>query len=219
MEELAARMNEISEQVKSTASGALDVRGQTHRTGEEVSLCNQKMQDLVKAMDKIQTSSDEIEKILKTIDDIAFQTNILALNAAVEAARAGSAGKGFAVVAEEVRNLAGKSAEAAQNTSVLIENSTEAVHTGTEIAQNTANILFEVVNSIQSMVDSIDHIATVSNEQSDAVGQVTEGINRISTIVQSNSATAEESAAASEQLSAEAVGLKELVDQFTLALD
>lgn len=219
VEELAARMNEISEQVKSTASGALDVRGQTHRTGEEVSLCNQKMQDLVKAMDKIQTSSDEIEKILKTIDDIAFQTNILALNAAVEAARAGSAGKGFAVVAEEVRNLAGKSAEAAQNTSVLIENSTEAVHTGTEIAQNTANILFEVVNSIQSMVDSIDHIATVSNEQSDAVGQVTEGINRISTIVQSNSATAEESAAASEQLSAEAVGLKELVDQFTLASD
>ncbi len=217
VEELAARMNEISEQVKSTASGALDVRGQTHRTGEEVSLCNQKMQDLVKAMDKIQNSSDEIEKILKTIDDIAFQTNILALNAAVEAARAGSAGKGFAVVAEEVRNLAGKSAEAAQNTSVLIENSTEAVHT--EIAQNTANILFEVVNSIQSMVDSIDHIATVSNEQSDAVGQVTEGINRISTIVQSNSATAEESAAASEQLSAEAVGLKELVDQFTLALD
>lgn len=217
VQELAARVSEISEQAKSTASGALDVRGKTHQAGEEVSLCNQKMQNLVEAMDKIQTSSDEIEKILKTIDDIAFQTNILALNAAVEAARAGSAGKGFAVVAEEVRNLAGKSAQAAQNTSVLIANSTEAVHTGTEVAQSTADILLGVVNSIQSVVDSIDNIAAVSNEQSDAVGQVSEGINQISVVVQSNSATAQESAAASEQLSAEAASLKALVDQFKLA--
>lgn len=217
VQELAARVNEISEQAKSTASGALDVRSQTHQTGEEVSLCNQKMQALVEAMDKIQTSSNEIEKILKTIDDIAFQTNILALNAAVEAARAGSAGKGFAVVAEEVRSLASKSAEAAQNTSSLIEHSTEAVHTGTEIARNTADILLGVVNSIQAVVDSIDNIATVSNEQSDAVWQVSEGINQISIVVQSNSATAEEGASASEQLSAEASSLKQLVGQFTLA--
>ena len=217
VEELASRINEISEQAKHTASGALNVRGQTHQTGEEVSLCNQKMQNLMEAMDKIQTSSNEIEKILKTIDDIAFQTNILALNAAVEAARAGSAGKGFAVVAEEVRNLAGKSAEAAQNTSSLIEHSTDAVHTGSEIARNTAEILSEVVNSIQSVVDSIDNIAAVSNEQSDAVWQVSEGINQISIVVQSNSATAEEGASASEQLSAEAAGLKHLVNQFTLS--
>ncbi len=217
VEELASRINEISEQAKHTASGALDVRGQTHQTGEEVSLCNQKMQNLMEAMDKIQTSSNEIEKILKTIDDIAFQTNILALNAAVEAARAGSAGKGFAVVAEEVRNLAGKSAEAAQNTSSLIEHSTDAVHTGSEIAKNTAEILSGVVNSIQSVVDSIDNIAAVSNEQSDAVWQVSEGINQISIVVQSNSATAEEGASASEQLSAEAAGLKHLVNQFTLS--
>ena len=217
VEELASRINEISEQAKHTASGALDVRGQTHQTGEEVSLCNQKMQNLMEAMDKIQTSSNEIEKILKTIDDIAFQTNILALNAAVEAARAGSAGKGFAVVAEEVRNLAGKSAEAAQNTSSLIEHSTDAVHTGSEIARNTAEILSEVVNSIQSVVDSIDNIAAVSNEQSDAVWQVSEGLNQISIVVQSNSATAEEGASASEQLSAEAAGLKHLVNQFTLS--
>lgn len=216
VQELAARINEISEQAKNTASGALDVRGQTHQTGEEVSLCNQKMQSLMEAMDKIQNSSNEIEKILKTIDDIAFQTNILALNAAVEAARAGSAGKGFAVVAEEVRNLAGKSAEAAQNTSSLIEHSTDAVHIGTEIAKNTAEILSAVVDSIQSVVDSIDNIATVSNEQSDAVWQVSEGINQISIVVQSNSATAEEGASASEQLSAEAAGLKQLVNQFTL---
>lgn len=216
VQELAARISEISEQAKSTASGALDVRAQGHQTGQEVSLCNQKMQELVEAMDKIQTSSDEIEKILKTIDDIAFQTNILALNAAVEAARAGSAGKGFAVVAEEVRSLAGKSAQAAQNTSVLIANSTDAVHIGTEIAQNTADTLLGVVNSIQSVVDSIDKIAVVSNDQSDAVGQVSEGINQISVVVQSNSATAEESAASGEQLSAEATSLKQLVNQFTL---
>lgn len=164
VQELAARVSEISEQAKSTATGALEVRSKTHEAGKEVSLCNQKMQNLVEAMDKIRTSSDEIEKILKTIDDIAFQTNILALNAAVEAARAGSAGKGFAVVAEEVRNLAGKSAQAAQNTSMLIANSTEAVHMGTTVAQNTADILFDVVKSIQSVVDSIDSIAAVSNE-------------------------------------------------------
>lgn len=217
MQELAARLSEINEQAKSTANEAMEVRHKTHQTGKEVSLCNEKMQHLVEAMNKIQDSSDQIEKILKTIDDIAFQTNILALNASVEAARAGSAGKGFAVVAEEVRSLAGKSAEAAQNTSMLIGNSTEAVHTGTKIANNTAEVLQEVVRSIQSMVDSIDEIASVSNEQSSAVGQVSEGINQIADVVQSNSATAEEGAAASEQLSAEAASLKQLVNQFTLA--
>ncbi len=217
VEELAAQINEISEQAKNTASGALDVREQTHHAGEEVSLCNEKMQTLMDAMTEIQTRSDEIEKILKTIDDVAFQTNILALNAAVEAARAGEAGKGFAVVAEEVRNLAAKSAEAAQNTSELIEHSTDAVHTGTDIAENTANILVNVVNSIQSVVNSIDKIATVSNEQSEAVWQISEGINQISSVVQSNSATAEEGAAASQQLSAEASVLKQLVNQFTLS--
>ncbi len=217
VQELASRISMISEEVKNTASGALNVRSQTHQTGEEVFLCNQKMQNLVEAMEKIQASSEEIEKILKTIDDIAFQTNILALNAAVEAARAGSAGKGFAVVAEEVRDLAGKSAQAAQNTSQLIENSTDAVHIGTEIAKNTADVLLGVVNSIQSVVDSIDQIAIVSNEQSESVEQVSEGINQISVVVQSNSATAAEGAAASEQLSAAAACLKELVGQFTLS--
>lgn len=217
VQELAARIGVISEEVKNTAKGALDVRSQTHQAGEEVLLCNQKMQSLVEAMERIQTSSEEIAKILKTIDDIAFQTNILALNAAVEAARAGSAGKGFAVVAQEVRDLAGKSAEAAKNTSELIANSTDAVHIGTEIAKNTAEVLLGVVNSIQSVGGSIDHIAIVSKEQSESVEQVSEGINQISVVVQSNSATAEESAAASEQLSAEAASLKELVNQFTLA--
>lgn len=217
VEELATRISVISEQVKNTAEGARDVRSQTHQTGEEILLCNQKMQSLVEAMQKIQESSDEIEKILKTIDDIAFQTNILALNAAVEAARAGTAGKGFAVVAEEVRNLAGKSAAAAKNTSELIENSTEAVHIGMDIAQNTANVLLDVVENIQTVVASIDQISTVAAEQSEAVEQISEGINQISIVVQTNSATAEESAAASEELSAEATCLKELVEQFSLA--
>ncbi len=219
VQELAAQITEISGQAKNTASSALEVRGQTRRTGDEVALCNQQMQKLTEAMDKIRTSSNEIEKILKTIDDIAFQTNILALNAAVEAARAGSAGKGFAVVAEEVRNLAGKSAQAAQNTSSLIEHSTSAVHVGTEIAKHTADTLLEVVNSIQSVVSSIDSIANVATDQSEAVWQVSEGINQISVVVQNNSATAEEGAAASEQLSAEAASLKNLVDQFTLSAD
>lgn len=216
VEELASRISVISEQVKNTAEGARDVRSQTHRTGEEVLLCNQKMQNLVEAMQRIQQSSDEIGKILKTIDDIAFQTNILALNAAVEAERAGTAGKGFAVVAEEVRSLAGKSAVAAKNTSELIEHSTDAVHMGMDIAQNTADVLLGVVGSIQTVVESIDQIAAVAVEQSEAVEQISEGVNQISVVVQTNSATAEESAAASEELSAEATCLKELVDQFSL---
>lgn len=219
VQELASRISEISEQAKSTASSAVALRSQTHQTGEEISQCNQQMEKLMDAINKIQTASDEIGKILKTIEDIAFQTNILALNASVEAARAGNAGKGFAVVAQEVRDLAGRSAEAAQSTSTLIGHSTEAVHIGTEIADHTAKILSEVVNSIQSVVASIDNIAAVSNEQSDAVWQVSEGINQIAIVVQSNSTTAQESASASEHLSTEAVGLKQLVDLFTLAAD
>ena len=217
VEELAARISEISNQVKNTADSARDVREQTHHAGEGVSVCNQQMQELMNAMEKIHSSSDEIGKIIKTIEDIAFQTNILALNAAVEAARAGVAGKGFAVVADEVRNLASKSAEASKNTSLLITHSTEAVQTGTEIARHTADALSDVVENIQSMVGSIDQISAVSSEQSEAVLQVNEGINQISSVVQSNSATAEESAAASQELSAEAANLKQLVDQFTLA--
>ncbi|MCI9079790.1 MAG: methyl-accepting chemotaxis protein [Lachnospiraceae bacterium] len=217
VQELAAKISVISEQVQNTANGALEVRNQTHQTGEDVFLCNQKMQNLVQAMKRIQTSSEEIEKILKTIDDIAFQTNILALNAAVEAARAGSVGKGFAVVAEEVRNLAGKSAQAAKNTSELIEHSTEAVHTGTEIAKNTADVLLGVVDSIQAVAGAIDNIAMVSGRQSEEVVQVSEGISQISVVVQNNSITAEKGAVASEELFAQAASLKELVGQFTLA--
>ena len=173
--------------------------------------------ELNAAMEKISGSSMEISKIIDTIENIAFQTNILALNAAVEAARAGSAGKGFAVVAQEVRDLASKSAAAAKDTSALIEHSAGAVQVGSEIANHTAEILVNVVGSIQSVVNSIDDIAMVASEQSEAVWQVSEGINQISVVVQSNSTTAQEGAAASEQLSIESTGLKELVNQFTLA--
>ena len=219
VEELASQVSQISSQAKHTAGNALEVRGHTHQAGKEVSQCNQQMQKLMDSMSNIQHCSNEIGKILKTIEDIAFQTNILALNAAVEAARAGSAGKGFAVVAEEVRTLAGKSAEASKNTSALIQRSTDAVNEGSHIAKETADILSEVVESIQTVVDSIDGIATTANEQSDAVWQVSEGINQISTVVQNNSASAQESASASEQLSAEATSLKQLVDKFTLSTD
>ena len=219
VEELASQVTEISEQAIETAKSAVDVRSQTHLAGEAISHCNQQMQSLTNAMDRIQTCSNEIGKILKTIEDIAFQTNILSLNAAVEAARAGEAGKGFAVVAEEVRTLAGKSAEAAKNTSVLIERSSEAVREGNGIARETADSLLEVVASVQTVAVSMDHIAAASDEQSSAVHQVSEGINQISMVVQNNSATAQQSASASEQLSAEATGLNQLVNRFTLPTD
>lgn len=219
VEELASQVTEISGQAMETAKSAVDVRSQTHLAGEAISHCNQQMQSLTNAMDRIQTCSNEIGKILKTIEDIAFQTNILSLNAAVEAARAGEAGKGFAVVAEEVRTLAGKSAEAAKNTSVLIERSSEAVREGNGIARETADSLLEVVASIQTVAVSMDHIAAASDEQSSAVHQVSEGINQISMVVQNNSATAQQSASASEQLSAEATGLNQLVNRFTLPTD
>lgn len=219
VERLAAAIEGISEQVKGTADRALEARSQTNYASEEVDKCNQQMNELMKAMEEINSSSDEIGKIIKTIEDIAFQTNILALNAAVEAARAGEAGKGFAVVADEVRNLASKSAQASKSTAELIERSTNAVHKGSEISSNTAESLLEVVNSMQSVVDSIDKIATASHEQSERVTEISNGIDQISGVVQTNSATAQQSAAASEELSAEAQTLKQLVGQFTLAKD
>lgn len=216
VEELATRIGEISGQAKKTAESAVEVRSRTHQAGEEVSACNHKMQELVDAMNRIDQSSQEIGKIIKTIEDIAFQTNILALNAAVEAARAGEAGKGFSVVAEEVRLLAGKSAEASKSTYELIGNSMEVVQEGTKIAAEAADTLLEVMDSINSVVGAIDGIAAVSREQSEEVMQVSEGINQISVVVQSNSDTAQEGASASEELSAEAASLTYMVSQFKL---
>ena len=214
IEELAATINDISWKIIATADRAGDVHSQSSETGREVEQCNEQMLELVNAVRDIGESSSQIGKIIKTIEDIAFQTNILALNAAVEAARAGTAGKGFAVVADEVRNLASKSAEASKSTSVLIEGSARSVEKGMKIADETAASLQKAVISTENTVKAVDKITEATAEQSQAVSQVTQGVDQISSVVQTNSATAEESAAASEELSGQAVILKELVGQF-----
>ena len=214
IEELAATINERSGKIIATADRAGDVHSQSSETGREVEQCNEQMLELVNAVRDIGESSSQIGKIIKTIEDIAFQTNILALNAAVEAARAGTAGKGFAVVADEVRNLASKSAEASKSTSVLIEGSARSVEKGMKIADETAASLQKAVISTENTVKAVDKITEATAEQSQAVSQVTQGVDQISSVVQTNSATAEESAAASEELSGQAVILKELVGQF-----
>ncbi|MEG0215090.1 MAG: methyl-accepting chemotaxis protein [Hungatella sp.] len=216
VEELAATINEISAQVRDTAANAKNANGIVSNTDAEITQSNQKMQDLIQAMGEISHSSQEIGKIIKTIEDIAFQTNILALNAAVEAARAGAAGKGFAVVADEVRNLASKSAEAAKGTTVLIEGAIKAVGNGTSLADETAKSLLAVVTGSKQVANIVDKISAASDDQASSIAQVTQGIDQISSVVQTNSATAEESAAASEELSGQAQMLKSLVGKFTL---
>lgn len=216
VEELAATINEISGQVKNNAEIAQGASQKAGRVGEEMSESNRKMQEMIEAMGEISRGSSEIGKIIKTIEDIAFQTNILALNAAVEAARAGAAGKGFAVVADEVRNLASKSAEASKNTAGLIESSLKSVENGTRIADETAQALLAAVNSVQEVTSDVDRISKASEEQARSISQVTQGVDQISAVVQTNSATAEESAAASEELSGQAQMLKSLVGRFKL---
>lgn len=216
IEELSATVEKISKQISRNAENAQLVREESASVGNEVNNCNEHMQQMITAMKDINAKSIEISKIIKTIESIAFQTNILALNAAVEAARAGSAGKGFAVVADEVRNLAHKSNDAANNTTILIEETVQSVQSGVEIAKSTAQSLLNVVKDSGKVIDLINEIADASNEQATAVTQVTIGIDQISTVVQTNSATAEESAAASEELSSQSQMLKYHVNQFQL---
>lgn len=216
VEELAATINEISSQVSENAENAQQGSKLADAAGAKIELGNRQMQEMIAAMGEISDKSGQIGKIIKTIEDIAFQTNILALNAAVEAARAGAAGKGFAVVADEVRNLASKSAEASKSTAALIEGSIQAVERGTSLADETANTLSEVVVSAKQVVEVVDNISRASSEQALSIAQVTQGIDQISSVVQTNSATAEESAAASEELSGQAQMLKNLVEKFKL---
>lgn len=216
VEELATAIDKISVQVKETAVNAKEASGQANLVGKEMADSNRKMQDLIEAIEKINKSAKEIVNINKTIEDIAFQTNILALNAAVEAARAGEAGRGFAAVAGEVRNLANKSAKASKNTASLINASLSAVKEGTLIADDTAKALHIAVEGVKQVIGNIDKISMASNEQADAIQQVTQGISQISDVIQTNSGTAEESAAASEELSAQAQVLKDLVDRFKI---
>lgn len=216
IEELAATINDISQQVSQNAESAQNASKQATIVGDQITDSNNSMKQMTAAMNEISEKSSQIGKIIKTIEDIAFQTNILALNAAVEAARAGEAGKGFAVVADEVRNLASKSAEASKDTAHLIEGSIQAVEKGTQIANSTAEQLIQVVSGAQLIVTTIDGIAAASKRQADSINQVTNGVDQITSVIQTNSATAEESAAASEELSGQAQMLKTLVGKFRL---
>lgn len=216
VEELAASIKTIENKVIETTSHCEEGRTLVMETVEYIEKASREMDSLTVAMQDISGAASEIGKIIKTIEDIAFQTNILALNAAVEAARAGEAGKGFAVVADEVRNLASKSADASHDTSKYIERTIKAVEHGTQITAATSEAVSEVEARSSNVKNIVDNIAAASEEQADMVRQITGGIEQISSTVQTTSATAEESAAASEQLSGQAQSLKNLVGGFKL---
>lgn len=216
IEELTASITEIANQTKKSAEDAGSAQGLATLVKENALNGNIRMIEMQNSMLEINRSSIDISKIIKVIDDIAFQTNILALNAAVEAARAGQHGRGFAVVAEEVRTLAARSAEAAKETTILIEGSIGKVQIGTKIADETATALSEIVDGIGQVTDLIGRIARASNEQATGIAQINIGIEQVTTVVHQNSATAEESAAASEELSGQAELLKNKLRYFTL---
>lgn len=214
IDKLSSSISQISAEVNSNAENAKQASEMIDSVTETILESNKEMSEMVAAMSEIKDASGKIEKIIKTIEDIAFQTNILALNAAVEAARAGTAGKGFAVVADEVRNLASKSAEAAQDTTALIENAINAVQKGTSIADATASSLSKAVEGSADIAVVAKKINDASYSQATAIHQVTQGIEQISMAVQSNSAASQESAATSKELAGHASKLKKLINKF-----
>lgn len=216
IERLTASVEEISIQTKANAENAEQARDMAKNAYKYAEEGNHHMVDMLGAMSDINESSTNISKIIKVIDDIAFQTNILALNAAVEAARAGQHGKGFAVVAEEVRNLAARSANAAKETTTMIEGSIEKVEGGTRIANETAQALNQIVEGVSKATELVGEIAIASTEQALGVEQINQGLSQISSVVQTTSATAEQTAAASQELSGQAGMLKSQVKNFTL---
>lgn len=216
IDELARNLQTIEEQVNVNSDNCTEAHKLMNSTSAYLDEVNEKMNSLTEAMNNINETSDKISNIIKTIEDIAFQTNILALNAAVEAARAGEAGKGFAVVADEVRNLAAKSAEAVSDTTSLIDSSIEAVNSGAKITEQTATAVKTLDEYTLAVKKIVDDITESGRRQADMVTRINEDIARIAGVVQSNSATAEESAAASEELSGQAGMLKELIGKFNL---
>ncbi len=217
LEEISSSMNEMAAQTKVSAENANTANRLAGDASKAAENGGRQMSAMVAAMGEINQAGQNISKIIKTIDEIAFQTNLLALNAAVEAARAGQHGKGFAVVAEEVRNLAARSAKAASETAELIEGSVEKTANGTQIAQQTSAALQEIVGSITKVTDLVGEIAAASNEQAQGIAQVNQGLGQIDQGVQQNTATAEESAAAAEELSSQAAQLKHMLSRFRLA--
>ena len=216
VEGLESTMQEVTGRIRQTADNACQAQNQTGEMGRQLTESNQKMQEMMIAMQKINNSSNEIGKIIKAIEDIAFQTNILALNASVEAARAGEAGKGFAVVSDEVRSLAGKTAEASQSTAALIERSITEVGQGTQIAEATAKQLESAVTESHGIIETINEIAADAQTQADAMEQIQTQIGQISSVAQTNSSTAQNSSSTSEELSNQASLLKQLVNTFHL---
>ena len=216
VEELSATINDLDNSAQDNRKTAQTAKDRADQAATQVQVSNERMQEMRKAMGEILTGQKDIGKIIETIENIAFQTNILALNAAVEAARAGSAGKGFAVVADEVRNLASKSDHAAKQTKKLIESSMAAVERGGELAEDVVVNMEKTVECAGAAIEYMDKLAESTISEAEAIAQLTTGVDQISSVVQTNSATSEESAAASEELSSQAVMMKQMVQRFRL---
>ncbi len=216
VEQLTASVTTVAKQAEENAQNVRTAAGYVSKVAAGVRSGNEEMHNLNQAMEEIRASSEKISAITKTIEDIAFQTNILALNAAIEAARAGAAGKGFAVVADEVRNLAAKSAEAARETGVLIEQSVATVAHGDALAEKTTQMLMEIAQHAEQVSQAVGQVDQASADQAEAIEQINQGLALVSSVVQTNAATAEQSSAASEELAAQAQSLKAEVEKFML---